>query len=331
MRILPPLLLFTLHACLTIAISLQDFQPINGFSPACSKAYNTDLADCNKNDFGEGNSCSVGCIAFLEALTDILNQQCKGTSALPSTLMGLFFIEKGTASLCPNVLGENTGKNGEPIRVGEDEANGRKQKTRGVKTEVVTSVAFVTASSSQGGDYAGGGGGQQKATDAAYMASTTEAPQSSEIKSEEEPASETSASQEEDRQAYTSTSSTFKHRSSTRAHTTSTRSSPSRTSKPEQTTTTKKTSTKPATITETSTTGRPGGEENNEEPSSSKTKTSKAKSSSTNTEAPANTGGRNNGGGGTVLDIGSSAPPNARARVVAVLVVGLWSILLMVR
>ena len=90
------------------AVTLSQFQPINGFSQACVNAYNTPLAGCTAADFEQGY-CSSNCIAFLEALTRILNVECGGTSAYPNTLIGSFFSNQGTSTLCPNVLSENGG------------------------------------------------------------------------------------------------------------------------------------------------------------------------------------------------------------------------------
>ena len=92
------------------AITLNQFQPIDGFSQACVNAYNTPLSGCTASDFQQ-HSCSTTCIAFLEALTKILVAECGGTSALPYTLIGSFFNNQGTSALCPNVLSENEGAN----------------------------------------------------------------------------------------------------------------------------------------------------------------------------------------------------------------------------
>ena len=118
------------------AISLADFQPINGFSSSCTKAYNTPMKDCSTSDFGDGASCSTQCIAFLEALTDVLNQQCKGTSALPSTLMGLFYISRGTSALCRNVVGPST-----------DSGNGSDEQDTGTTKGYSKNTAYVTSTS----------------------------------------------------------------------------------------------------------------------------------------------------------------------------------------
>ena len=90
------------------AITLSQFQPINGFSQACVNAYNTPLTGCTAADFEQGY-CSSNCIAFLEALTRILNAECGGTSAYPNTLIGSFFSGEGTSELCPNVLSATGG------------------------------------------------------------------------------------------------------------------------------------------------------------------------------------------------------------------------------
>lgn len=104
-QIQPSLLLLILPTI--SAIILTDFQPINGFSSQCTQAYNTPLQGCTQSDFQNGHTCSPTCITFLEALTKMLNTDCKGTSAFPNTLIGLFFSQQGTSTLCPNVLGSS--------------------------------------------------------------------------------------------------------------------------------------------------------------------------------------------------------------------------------
>lgn len=104
----------------TTAITLDQFQPITGFSQTCVNAYNTPLSGCTASDFSAG-SCSTTCIAFLEALTMIINQKCDGTGAAPDTLIASFFQSQGTAALCPNVLvggGGGGGSGGEGSNYG---------------------------------------------------------------------------------------------------------------------------------------------------------------------------------------------------------------------
>ncbi len=103
-------LLFASHIRAISAITLNQFQPINGFSQACVSAYNTPLSGCTPSDF-ESGSCSTTCIAFLEALTQVLNSECGGTSAYPNTLIGSFFKNEGTSTLCRNVLDGSGGTN----------------------------------------------------------------------------------------------------------------------------------------------------------------------------------------------------------------------------
>ena len=104
--LLPPALLVLLLPIIN-ALTLSEFQPINGFSAQCTQSYNTPLQGCTRSDFQSGHSCSTDCITFLEALTKMLNTDCKGISAFPNTLIGLFFSQQGTSTLCPNVLGSS--------------------------------------------------------------------------------------------------------------------------------------------------------------------------------------------------------------------------------
>lgn len=99
-------LLFSIYIPAISAITLEQFQPIKGFSPACVNAYKTPLSGCEASDFKSG-SCSKDCIAFLEALTQVLTSECGDTSASPNTLIGSFFKKEGTSNLCPNVLSDS--------------------------------------------------------------------------------------------------------------------------------------------------------------------------------------------------------------------------------
>lgn len=92
------------------AITLDQFQPIDGFSQACVNAYTTPLSGCTASEF-RSRSCSITCIKFLDALTQILNSECGGTSAYPNTLIGAFLRNEGTSTLCQNVLGGSGGTN----------------------------------------------------------------------------------------------------------------------------------------------------------------------------------------------------------------------------
>ncbi|KAL8733815.1 MAG: hypothetical protein Q9181_003434 [Wetmoreana brouardii] len=83
--------------------SLTQLQPIAGFSDACTKAYNTPFDACNLSDFYEGSTCPPQCVAFLEALTDLLNKECKGIIAFPNTLIGMFFKKTAVEKLCSSV------------------------------------------------------------------------------------------------------------------------------------------------------------------------------------------------------------------------------------
>ncbi|KAL8897271.1 MAG: hypothetical protein Q9207_007294, partial [Kuettlingeria erythrocarpa] len=83
--------------------SLTQLQPIAGFSEQCTQAYEMPLAPCTIADFYKGAKCSPQCFDFLEARTKLLNDECRGITAFPNTLIGMFF--KGTAvdELCANV------------------------------------------------------------------------------------------------------------------------------------------------------------------------------------------------------------------------------------
>lgn len=103
-----PLTLLTIVLPTIHAITLSSFQAIDGFSTACVNAYNTPLSGCTTSDFSSGQ-CSTTCITFLDSLTNVLNAVCQGSSAYPNTLVGAFFQGEGTATLCPNVIGQESG------------------------------------------------------------------------------------------------------------------------------------------------------------------------------------------------------------------------------
>ncbi|KAL8680289.1 MAG: hypothetical protein Q9186_003527 [Xanthomendoza sp. 1 TL-2023] len=83
--------------------SLSELQPISGFSDACTQAYDTPLTDCTISDFYEGNPCSPQCYASLEDMTELINDECRGITAFPSTLIGMFFGKKAVQELCSGV------------------------------------------------------------------------------------------------------------------------------------------------------------------------------------------------------------------------------------
>ena len=124
------------------AITLDQWQPIYGFTQDCVNAYNTPLSDCTASDF-ENGTCSADCIAFLEALTKVINAECGGTSALPNTLIGSFFKNQGTSTLCPNVLNGGEGGDSSITQVGSVSTDTGDTFT---PTLTYTPLVFTTAS-----------------------------------------------------------------------------------------------------------------------------------------------------------------------------------------
>ena len=90
------------------AVDLSQFQQINGFSPACTSAYNTPIPGCKPSDFSSNGPCSEACIAGLQTITNLLNSACAGTQADPSSLIGHFFQGTGVTALCPNAATATT-------------------------------------------------------------------------------------------------------------------------------------------------------------------------------------------------------------------------------
>ena len=84
------------------AVSLPQFQPIFGFSDACTRAYNTLIPGCTPSDFNKNGPCSADCINGLQVISALINSACQGTVADPATLIQLFLEGKGVVALCPN-------------------------------------------------------------------------------------------------------------------------------------------------------------------------------------------------------------------------------------
>ena len=125
------------------AITLSQFQPIDGFSTACVNAYNTPLSGCTALDFSRGD-CSVACIKFLDALTSVLNAVCTGSSAYPNTLVGAFFQGEGTSTLCPNILGGGS-TSGEAA--GSSVTDGTRTSTSAKSTDKSTTSTIIATTS----------------------------------------------------------------------------------------------------------------------------------------------------------------------------------------
>ena len=86
----------------SVAVTLSQFQQINGFSTSCTNAYNTPIPGCKPSDFANNQPCSITCIAGLQSITVLINSACAGTQADPSSLIGHFFQGTGVIALCPN-------------------------------------------------------------------------------------------------------------------------------------------------------------------------------------------------------------------------------------
>ncbi|MCJ1354728.1 MAG: hypothetical protein MMC33_004717 [Icmadophila ericetorum] len=98
-------LLLYLHLPRSIAqpaVSLSEFQEISGFSLSCTAVYNSPIPGCTNEDFQSTSQCSASCIQGLEEITKELGNACAGTKVDTSTLIGLFFENKGVTAVCPN-------------------------------------------------------------------------------------------------------------------------------------------------------------------------------------------------------------------------------------
>ena len=92
-------LLRTVHA-----VSLSQLQPINGFPPACTVAYNAEIGNCIAADFESQHGCSQACIEGIRNETTILQSACVGVSAPTSELIGRFLAGDGVAALCKALI-----------------------------------------------------------------------------------------------------------------------------------------------------------------------------------------------------------------------------------
>ncbi|CAD6593505.1 MAG: hypothetical protein ASARMPREDX12_007268 [Alectoria sarmentosa] len=123
------------------ALTLSAYQPIDGFSAACTNAYNTPLTDCSSSDF-DGQGCSAKCIGFLDNLRNTLLDVCAGTIVYPNTLIGLFFDGEGVQTLCSNAGGSSSSSGsggGDGQSGGQDGAYGI-QSTAGAASASSTST-----------------------------------------------------------------------------------------------------------------------------------------------------------------------------------------------
>lgn len=98
-----PLFTYIISTAAGTYLTLSQRQQISGFPDACSTAYNTPLYQCSQSEIEDGGTCSMGCVALLEKVSQRINTACQGTQASPNTLIGMFFTGVGVHALCPNV------------------------------------------------------------------------------------------------------------------------------------------------------------------------------------------------------------------------------------
>ncbi|KAL8802390.1 MAG: hypothetical protein Q9200_006600 [Gallowayella weberi] len=122
--------------------SLSQLQPISGFSDACTQAYNTPLDDCSISDFYEGNACSPKCYALLEAMTTLINDECRGITAFPSTLIGMFFGKKAVQELCSGVEATTVSAGGaDPSETAEAKSTSTPSSSSSMTTSTIVKTA----------------------------------------------------------------------------------------------------------------------------------------------------------------------------------------------
>ena len=129
------------------ALTLSIFQAINGFSDACTKAYNTPLTDCSNADFS-GRGCSAKCIGFLDNLTNLLTTTCVGTSAYPNTLIGLFLMGDGVHTICSNAEASPSASNGGNGHGQGGQSGAPPVQSAGIEVSTSTTTTSTTTSTS---------------------------------------------------------------------------------------------------------------------------------------------------------------------------------------
>ncbi|KAK2813387.1 hypothetical protein FQN50_000702 [Emmonsiellopsis sp. PD_5] len=97
--------LFAWNAPSIVAVSLDQIQSIQLFTPICTEVYMSEIPNCTVSDFTNRGSCSKECIEGLEVLSEALNEACVGTRASTSSVIGMFFQGRGVELLCPNARG----------------------------------------------------------------------------------------------------------------------------------------------------------------------------------------------------------------------------------
>jgi len=90
------------------AVSLQNIQPIAGFSPSCITAWIAPIPGCTVRDFTEGNSCSQSCLTGLTLIDQLVLEGCAGAEVSGGTLLADFLEGIGISILCSNVINQGT-------------------------------------------------------------------------------------------------------------------------------------------------------------------------------------------------------------------------------
>ena len=129
------------------APTLSTLQAINGFSDACTKAYNTPLTDCSNADLA-GRGCSAKCIGFLDNLTNLLTTSCLGTSSYPNTLIGMFLRGVGVHTICSNAEASPSASNGGNGHGQEGQSGAPPVQSAGIEVSTSTTTTSTTTTTS---------------------------------------------------------------------------------------------------------------------------------------------------------------------------------------
>ena len=91
------LLLLSRHVA---AISLSQFQQIQGFSDSCENVWQEDIPGCTKKDFTTSNNCSRNCLAGVNIINAEVLVACAEARVSSNTLLGEFLAGFGVSALC---------------------------------------------------------------------------------------------------------------------------------------------------------------------------------------------------------------------------------------
>ncbi|KAI1500509.1 hypothetical protein F5X99DRAFT_237089 [Biscogniauxia marginata] len=90
-------------ASTALTLSLENFQIItsNQIPSSCIRAYSTEIEDCSRSDFTNGNQCSSDCVQGLRETASRVGAACGALNVDSRSLLGLTLSGKLIDALCP--------------------------------------------------------------------------------------------------------------------------------------------------------------------------------------------------------------------------------------